>query len=119
MKIFVLLVVLVSCTLLQAFTPLVPTHGYVYALEANRDLAWPSCAYRFLSFASSCDKVDLWNGVGVNQQWQFLSTGDSDGSFYLKASCGSFLSYTSDCRLPGPGHVGSPGPSRSQFLKIK
>jgi len=80
-----------------AFNPLVPTNGYTYIIEANRELAWPSCAYRFLSYSSSCDKVDLWNGAGSNQHWKFISTGDSDGSFYLQATCGAYLSYTSIC----------------------
>jgi arabinan endo-1,5-alpha-L-arabinosidase len=97
MMIFSLLLVLISCHLLAAFNPLVPTHGYTYAIEANREGVWPSCAYRFMSFSGSCDKVDLWNAVGGNQHWQFLSTGDADGSFYLKTSCGRYLSYTSDC----------------------
>jgi hypothetical protein len=86
---------LVSCS---AFTPLVPTNGYTYAVEAAREGDWPSCQYRFLSYSDSCDKVDLYNAVGRNQYWQFISTGDSDGSFYMKTSCGAYLSYTSECR---------------------
>lgn len=79
-----------------SFTPLNPTHGYVYTIEAARGQAWPSCRYRFLSFASSCNKVDLWNEAGGNQHWTLVSTGDGDNSFYLKSSCG-YLSYPSDC----------------------
>lgn len=80
-----------------AFTPLNPTSGYVYAIEAVREQAWPSCAYRFMSFPNQCDKVDLWNAVGGNQHFSFISTGDGDNSFYLKAGCGKYLSYPGDC----------------------
>jgi hypothetical protein len=80
-----------------AYTPLNPTAGYTYTIEAKRSAAWPSCAYRFLSFPSTCDKVDMWNGAGANQHWEFISTGDGDNSFYIKAGCGKYLSYPSDC----------------------
>ncbi len=89
----IILSVWTSC--IFAFTPLVPTNGYTYVIEAAREGTWPSCAYRFLSYSSSCDKVDLWSGAGVNQQWQFIDAGD--GTFYLKSNCGRYLSYTSDC----------------------
>lgn len=79
-----------------AFSPLNPTNGYQYVVEAARGSAWPSCAYRFLSFSAACDKVDLWSGAGQNQHWTFVATGDNDNSFYLKSSCG-YLSYPSDC----------------------
>lgn len=87
----------IICGVVRAFNPLVPTNGYTYVIEANRESAWPSCAYRFLSYSSTCDKVDMWNAAGGNQHWQFISTGDSDGSFYLKTGCGRFLSYSGDC----------------------
>eukprot|EP01031_Cornospumella_fuschlensis_P043869 gene43869-53641_t len=38
----------------------------------------------------------MWNAAGVNQQWSFISTGEAD-TFYLKASCGKYLSYPDDC----------------------
>jgi GH43 family beta-xylosidase len=94
---FVFILVIAFFAFVQSFTPLVPTHGYTYVIEANRDQAWPSCAYRFLSFASNCQTVDLWNAAGGNQYWTLISTGDSDGSFYVRATCGAYLSYTSNC----------------------
>jgi hypothetical protein len=94
MLIWVLVLAIVQWTV--AYTPLNPTNGYVYTVEAARGSAWPSCPYRFLSFSSSCDNVDLWNGAGENQHWTFVSTGDGDNSFYLKSACG-YLSYPSDC----------------------
>lgn len=91
-----LLLLLAVAQVALSFTPLNPTNGYVYAIEAVRSHSWPSCSYRFLSFSSSCDKVDLWNGAGANQHFAFVETGDGDNSFYLKTSCG-YLSYPSDC----------------------
>lgn len=79
----------------QAFTPYHPTNGWTYHIEAVREEAWPSCAYRFLSYPSSCDKVDLWNAAGGSQEWTLHDAGD--GNFYLKSSCGSYLSYPGDC----------------------
>lgn len=81
----------------NAFNPLVPTHGYTYTVEAAREKAWPSCAYRFLSYSSSSTNVDLWNGAGSNQHWEFLDSGAGDGSFYLKTHYGYYLSYSGDC----------------------
>lgn len=83
-----------ACTV-GAFTPLVPTHGYTYTVEAAREKAWPSCAYRFLSYSSGSSAVDLWNGAGGNQHWQFVDAGD--GAFYLKTNFGKYLSYSGDC----------------------
>ena len=92
---------LVVCQLLlsavQGFTPLVPTHGYTYYIEAAREKAWPSCAYRFFSYAQNSNTVDLYNAVGSNQQWQVIDTGSGDGTFYLKTNYGKYLSYTGDC----------------------
>jgi len=100
MKIFVALS-LVACQMLssmvQAFTPLVPTHGYTYTVEAAREKAWPSCAYRFLSYAQNSNTVDLYNAAGSNQHWQFLDSGSGDGTFYLKTNYGKYLSYSGDC----------------------
>jgi hypothetical protein len=80
-----------------AFTPLVPTAGYTYTVEAARAQAWPSCAYRFLSYSADSTTVDLWNGAGGNQHWQFVDSGSGDGSFFLKTNYGTYLSYSSDC----------------------
>jgi hypothetical protein len=94
-------VVTAACLLglvsVSAFTPLVPTHGYTYTVEAAREKAWPSCAYRFLSYSSGSTTVDLWNGAGGNQHWQFIDSGNGDGSFYLKTKYGYYLSYSGDC----------------------
>ncbi len=93
-----LLIVTLTIQLSDAFTPLNPTNGYIYYIEAVRELAWPSCAYRFLSYTSTCNaKIDLWNAAGVNQRFLFISTGDGDDTFYLKSSCGTYLSYPDDC----------------------
>lgn len=81
-------------------SPFVPQHGWTYTIEAVRSSAWPSCSYRFASYPSSCDSVDLYNAVGVNQEWTFSKVSD-DGIFHLKSSCGKYLSYPSDCSLTG------------------
>jgi GH43 family beta-xylosidase len=80
-----------------AFTPLVPTAGYTYTVEAARAQAWPSCAFRFLSYSADSTTVDLWNGAGGNQHWQFVDTGSDDESFFLKTNYGTYLSYSGDC----------------------
>lgn len=82
--------------LVRAYSPLNPTHGYTYGIEAAHPAAWPSCPYRFMSYPSSCDSVDMWNAVGGNQFWTFISTGEPD-TFYLRTSCGRYLSYPGDC----------------------
>ncbi len=84
---------LVVCV--QSFTPLVPTHGYTYSIEAARAKSWPSCPYRFLSFSENSNVVDLWSGAGANQHWQLLDSGD--GTFFLKTNFGQYLSYSGDC----------------------
>lgn len=80
-----------------AFTPYVPTQGWTYYIEANRASAWPSCQYRFLSYPSSCDDINLWNGAGINQQVTLEPTSYGDSTFFLKLSCGKYLSYPGDC----------------------
>lgn len=80
-----------------SFTPLNPSNGYTNVLEAVRSKQWPSCDYRFLSYPSTCDSIDLWNGAGTNQQWKLHDGGSYDGSFYLQSSCGAYLSYTANC----------------------
>ena len=80
------------------FTPYVPTDGWTYYIEAARAEGWPQCAYRFLSYPASCDSVDLWDAAGINQQWTFAAVpGAASGVFYLKTSCGQYLSYPGDC----------------------
>lgn len=76
-------------------TPYVPQVGWTYYIEAVREQTWPSCAYRFLSYSNSCDQVDLWNAAGINQEFTLLNAGN--GNFYLKTSCGKYLSYPGDC----------------------
>jgi len=80
-----------------SLTPLSPSNGYTYVVEAVRTKQWPSCTYRFLSYPSSCDSIDLWSAAGINQQWKLHDTGNGNGSFYLQSSCGAYLSYTADC----------------------
>lgn len=84
-------------SVVHGFTPLVPTSGYTYTVEAAREKAWPSCAYRFLSYSSDPKVVDLWNGAGSNQHWKFIDSGSNDGTFFLKTSYGNYLSYSGDC----------------------
>ncbi|KAL5477939.1 hypothetical protein EMCRGX_G024802 [Ephydatia muelleri] len=79
----------------SSFTPYQPTAGWTYYVEAVREQAWPSCQYRFMSYPSTCDKVDLWNAAGINQEWTLEDAGG--GNFYLLTSCGHYLSYPGDC----------------------
>jgi arabinan endo-1,5-alpha-L-arabinosidase len=79
----------------DASTPLVPTAGWTYYLEAAHPAAWPSCAYRFASYTSACTSMDTWNAAGTNQEWTLVDAGN--GLFYLKANCGGYLSVASDC----------------------
>lgn len=80
---------------IQGFNPLYPTDGYTYVIEANRESAWPSCEFRFLSYSESGSSVDLWNAAGFNQYWKLLDAGG--GTFYLKNSYGKYLSYSGEC----------------------
>lgn len=79
----------------SSFTPYQPAAGWTYFIEAVREQAWPSCQYRFVSYPSTCDKVDLWNAAGINQEWTLEDAGG--GNFYLLTSCGHYLSYPGDC----------------------
>lgn len=75
-------------------TPLLPTEpGWTYYFEAVR-----ACPRRFFSYAENCGSVDLWSGAGGNQELQLLDAGD--GTFYLKMSCGYYVSYTNHCENP-------------------
>jgi len=77
-------------------TPYTPTAGWTYVLEAARAKNWPACAYRFASYPGSCNSVDLWKSAGGNQHWMLESAGQPS-TFYLKASCGSYLGYQRSC----------------------
>lgn len=81
----------------HTFTPYTPSPDITYYIEANREGIWPSCSYRFLSYVDSCNgTVDLWKGAGKNQEFTLEYAGD-DNLFYLKTSCGAYLSYPNDC----------------------
>jgi len=82
-------------TVANAFTPLIPTKDWTYYIEAAHSSAWPSCPYRIMSYTSSCATIDTWNQAGTNQQFTFIDAGN--GNFYLKTSCGAYLSYSGDC----------------------
>lgn len=86
---------LVALGSVSAFSPYTPTTGWTYHIEGAREGVWPSCAYRFLSYDSGCNSVDLWKAAGANQEWTLVDAGG--GSFYLKTSCGRYLSYAGDC----------------------
>eukprot|EP01121_Diplochlamys_sp_Union-15-3_P008561 TRINITY_DN227_c0_g1_i1.p1 TRINITY_DN227_c0_g1~~TRINITY_DN227_c0_g1_i1.p1 ORF type:complete len:495 (+),score=57.81 TRINITY_DN227_c0_g1_i1:73-1557(+) len=94
MKTVILLLFLGFCL---AFTPYTPTAGWTYYIEASRALTWPSCPYRFLSFPSTCDAINLWSGAGINQQFTFVQVPGTTDTFYLKTSCGRYVSYPGDC----------------------
>ena len=79
----------------HAFSPYDPTTGWKYYVEAAREGIWPDCAYRFLSYDTTCSTVDLWSGAGGNQEWRLSDAGD--GYFYFQTSCGAYLSYSDDC----------------------
>ena len=83
-----------------AFTPYEPSAGWTYYFEAAHPgspaTAWPACPFRFLSYPSSCDAVNLWRGAGVNQRWT-LAPGDEPGTFFVQAGCGQRLGYSTSC----------------------
>lgn len=76
-------------------TPFVPTVGWTYHIEAVHQESWPSCPYRFISHDQTCNAIDMYHTVGINQEWTLIDAGNS--SFYLKSSCGGYLSYSGDC----------------------
>lgn len=78
-----------------SFSPYNIQSDITYYIEANREGIWPSCSYRFLSYTDSCTGPDLWKAAGKNQEWTLENAGN--GLYYLKTSCGSYLSYPSDC----------------------
>lgn len=101
----------------QAFTPYTPTVGWTYYLEAAHPAGpattWPACPFRFLSFPSQCNAVNLWSGAGVNQQFT-LAPGDEPGTFTVHAGCGHPIGYSASCEdqqltlgahLPGQQHA--------------
>lgn len=81
-------------TMAYGFSPYTPSNNITYYLEGARG-TWPACQYRFLSYPTSCDSVDLWSATGPNQEWTLIDSGR--GTFFLRSSCGQYLSYSSDC----------------------
>ena len=111
------------------FTPLNPSSGWRYAIEAIRSSPWPSCKHRFLSRTSSCesDSIDLWQDVGANQEWEFVPVDDDGGDsdlFYIKRTeCSRenvYLSYDdgSDCTKNDLSFSTSPGDNQ-QFRFVQ
>lgn len=92
-----LLVLVVETCSANLATPFAPTAGWTYYVEAAHQEVWPSCPYRFLSYPTKCSSVDMYNSVGVNQEWTLLDAGNS--TFFLRSSCGSYLSYSGDCNV--------------------
>ena len=78
-------------------TPYLPTSNWTYYLEAARAQPWPSCAYRFLSYTSDCKHDDLYDSVGVNQEFLLLPRDAGNLTFYLRLSCGKYLSVAGAC----------------------
>lgn len=86
-----------------AFTPYTPTANWEYYLEANHlvnrgatSVTWPACPFRFLSFPSTCDALNLWSSVGTDQLFK-LVPGSASGTFAIEAGCGKPLGYTTNC----------------------
>lgn len=77
--------------------------GWTYFLEGVRTEQWPNCKFRFLSYPSpKCDGVNLWNGVGDNQMFEFVSPVSSLSSSMIKkslqnSSLSSFSLRASNC----------------------
>lgn len=80
-------------------TPYSPQHGSTYHFEAQHSNAvWPECNYRFLSYTSTCDALDLWQGAGVNQEITLLATGeDGANAWRLETNCGLSIGYSKNC----------------------
>lgn len=84
-----------------AFNPYTPTASWEYYIEAAHvgpaaSTAWPACPFRFLSFPTSCDALNLWSGVGVNQKFKLVA-GSKPGTFAIEAGCGKPLGYSANC----------------------
>lgn len=90
-----MLALLLFPSVVSAYSPYNLADGWTYYIEAVRTQNWPDCAYRFLSYPSTCDKIDMWNAAGGNEQFTLEAV--SADTFYLKTSCGRYLSYPSDC----------------------
>jgi arabinan endo-1,5-alpha-L-arabinosidase len=88
--------------------------GSTFHLEAAREQTWPNCVYRFLSFPGSCDGVDLWNDVGINQEWSLRGMGNS--TFALQSSCGNYLSYSLNCDDHSVSLSSTPNPSTQSLI---
>ena len=80
-----------------AATPYLPTSNWTYYLEAAHAQPWPSCAYRFLSYTSDCGHDDLYNSVGANQEFWLSPAPEGNQTFYLRLSCGKYLSVAGAC----------------------
>ncbi|CUI14504.1 glycosyltransferase family 43, putative [Bodo saltans] len=90
---------LLLSSLAAAADPFIPTSGWTIYLEGVRAAPWPSCPYRFLSYpAPACNEANLWDGAGIDQDFTLESVpGATALTFYLKASCGQYLSYPGPC----------------------
>ena len=84
-----------------ASTPYAPSPGFTYYLEAVRSQAWPACGYRFASYPAACDHVDLWDGVGEDQEFVVERSSDTPGVVHLKMHCGTYVSVSADCATTG------------------
>jgi len=82
-----------------AGTAYTPHQGSTYYFEAQHSNAvWPECNYRFLSYTSTCDALDLWQGAGVNQEITLLATGeDGANAWRLETNCGLSIGYSKNC----------------------
>lgn len=80
-------------------TPYMLLDGWSYYIEAVREQAWPACAYRFVSFPALCNKIDLWNAPGDNQEFQFIQVNETENIFYVQAdkNRNTYISYSEDC----------------------
>jgi len=76
-----------------------PQHGSKYYFEAQHSNAvWPECSYRFVSYTSTCDMLDLWQGAGANQEITLRAATDNDvDAWKLETDCGLFVDYSKSC----------------------
>ena len=78
----------------------IPQDGATYYFEAqHNNVVWPECNYRFVSYPSTCDMVDLWQDAGVNQEITLLAVDDEDGvnTWRLETNCGTSIGYSTSC----------------------
>lgn len=87
-----------SAAAVATVTPYTPQHGSKYYFEAQHSNAWPECKYRFVSYTSTCDVLDLWRVAGVNQEITLLATGeDNVNAWRLETNCGLSIGYSKSC----------------------